>query len=92
MLKIVASTQFKKDLKLAAKRGMKLDRLRAVVDTLANSRPLDEKYRDHSLSGSFGSFRECHVEPDWLLIYRVNGGELELYLFRTGTHADLFGN
>ena len=90
MLKIVASTQFRKDLKLAAKRGYKLDRLRVVVDTLANQQPLDEKYRDHSLSGSYSSFRECHVEPDWLLIYRANDVELELYLFRTGTHADLF--
>ena len=90
MLKIVASTQFRKDLKLAAKRGYKLDRLRVVVDALANQQPLDEKYRDHSLSGSYSSFRECHVEPDWLLIYRANDVELELYLFRTGTHADLF--
>ena len=90
MLKIVASTQFKKDLKLAAKRGLKLDGLRTVVDALANQQPLDEKYRDHSLSGNYSSFRECHIEPDWLLIYRINDNELELYLFRTGTHADLF--
>ena len=90
MLSIVASNQFKKDLKTAAKRGLKLDKLRDVVDTLSRQETLDEKYRDHSLTGEYRGFRECHVEPDWLLIYRVNEEVLELYLFRTGSHADLF--
>ncbi len=90
MLKIVASNQFRKDLKLAAKRGLDLDKLRSVVDTLARQEPLDAKYRDHSLGGSYRGFRECHVEPDWLLVYRVEQDELELFLFRTGTHSDLF--
>ena len=90
MLKIVVSNQFKKDLKLAAKRGMKIEKLRDVVNALAREETLADKFRDHGLTGEYRGFRECHVEPDWLLIYRVSGGELELFLFRTGTHADLF--
>jgi mRNA interferase YafQ len=90
MLDIVPSNQFRKDLKLARKRGMKLELLQAVVDTLAKEQPLDARYRDHSLAGDYRGFRECHIEPDWLLVYRIDQGELELFLFRTGTHADLF--
>lgn len=90
MLNIVPSNQFKKDLKLAKKRGLKLDRLTTVVNTLAAQQPLDEKYRDHGLSGNYRGFRECHIEPNWLLVYRVDNDELELFLFRTGTHTDLF--
>jgi mRNA interferase YafQ len=90
MLEIVPSNQFRKDLKLAKKRGLQLDLLQTVVDTLASEQPLDAKYRDHSLTGDYRGFRECHIEPDWLLIYRIEQGELELFLFRTGTHADLF--
>jgi len=90
MLKLIASNQFKRDLKLAQKRGLDLARLRAVVNMLANEQPLDLKYRDHSLSGNYSGFRECHIEPDWLLIYRIESDMLELFLFRTGTHADLF--
>lgn len=87
MLEIIPSNQFKKDLKLAKKRGCKI---RTVVDTLAHEQKLDEKYHDHGLTGNYNGFRECHVEPDWLLIYRINQNALELYLFRTGTHSDLF--
>lgn len=90
MLSIVISNQFKKDLKLAKKRGLKINHLKEVIDTLANSKPLNEKYRDHNLSGEYSGFRECHIEPDWLLIYRVEDRELELFLFRTGSHSDLF--
>lgn len=90
MLDIVVSNQFKKDLKLAKKRGLKISRLQKVVNMLANLQPLDEKYRDHNLSGNYTGFRECHIEPDWLLVYCVGNGELELFLFRTGTHSDLF--
>lgn len=90
MLKIVAANQFKKDLKIAKKRGLNLDNLQNVVNTLANKKPLAPKYRDHSLTGNYRGFRECHIEPDWLLIYRVDAEELELFLFRTGSHADLF--
>ena len=90
MLEIVPSNQFKKDLKLAKKRGYKLENLREVINTLAEQKKLDDKYRDHGLAGDYKGFRECHVEPDWLLIYRINEDALELFLFRTGSHSDLF--
>lgn len=90
MLKIVPSNQFRKDLKLAKKRGLNLQLLSDVVDTLATEQPLDARYRDHNLSGNYRGFRECHFEPDWLLIYRTDEDELDLFLFRTGTHSDLF--
>lgn len=90
MFKIVPSNQFKKDLKLAKRRGCKIEHLRDVVNILASGQELDEKYRDHGLIGNYNGFRECHVEPDWLLIYRISQDTLELFLFRTGTHSDLF--
>lgn len=90
MLDIIPSNQFKRDLKLAKKRGLKIDSLRTVVNMLAEQKKLDAKYRDHSLTGEYRGFRECHIEPDWLLVYRVNEDALELFLFRTGTHSDLF--
>lgn len=90
MLDIVPSNQFKKDLKLAKKRGFEIEKLRDVIDTLAMQQKLQEKYRDHRLTGEYREFRECHIEPDWLLVYRINENELELFLFRTGTHSDLF--
>ncbi|MBF1019380.1 MAG: type II toxin-antitoxin system YafQ family toxin [Lachnospiraceae bacterium] len=90
MLDIVPSNQFKKDLKLAKKRGFKIDNLRDVVNALASEEKLDDKYRDHALTGDYRGFRECHIESDWLLVYRVDQDELELFLFRTGTHSDLF--
>ena len=90
MLNIVLSNRFKKDLKTAAKRGYDLDLLDAVVNTLASRQPLPEKNRDHALTGDYTGFRECHISPDWLLIYRVDGDDLILFLSRTGTHSDLF--
>lgn len=90
MLDIVPSNQFKKDLRLAKKRGCKMDNLRKVIDTLAHEQKLDARYHDHELTGNYKGFRECHVEPDWLLIYRINQDVLEIFLFRTGTHSDLF--
>ena len=90
MLDIVPSNQFKKDLKLARKRGYKLERLRDVVNTLACEQKLDDRYRDHELTGNYKGFRECHIEPDWLLVYRISRKELALFLLRTGTHSDLF--
>lgn len=90
MLEIVPSSQFKKDLKLAKNRGCNMERLRDVVNTLAQEQQLDRKYRDHGLTGNYDGFRKCHVEPDWLLIYRISHKLLELFLFRTGTHSDLF--
>lgn len=72
------------------KRGKDLAKLKYVVNELANQHTLDEKYRDHELTGNYRNFRECHIEPDWLLIYRIEKGELTLALVRTGTHSDLF--
>ena len=90
MLTIVRSNRFLKDLRLAKKRGLDLSLLEEVVNKLANQEVLDEKYHDHALSGDFTDFRECHIKPDWLLVYTVDDEELELFLFRTGTHSDLF--
>ena len=87
---IVPSNQFKKDLKLAQKRGYDLNKIKKVIDALANGETLEEKYRDHSLTGDYSAYRECHVQPDWLLIYRVEEREVILFLSRTGTHSDLF--
>ena len=84
------SNQFKKDLKLAAKRGYKIELLTDVIKKLANGEVLDPKYKDHQLSGNFGFYRECHIQPDWLLIYEIDGEQLILLLSRTGTHSDLF--
>ena len=85
------TTQFKKDYKLAVKRGMKIALLDAVITDLANGVPLPEKNNDHALTGNWVGHRECHVLPDWLLIYRIDGDVLVLTLARTGTHSDLFG-
>ncbi len=88
--KIVQTGHFKKDLKVAKKRGYDLRLIEYVVDTLAAGEPLQEKYKDHNLSGNYSGCRECHITPDWLLIYEIDGDELILYLTRTGTHSDLF--
>ena len=90
MLEIVPSNQFRKDLKLARKRGLKIERLKEVVNILAEQKKLEDKYRDHGLSGEYKGFRECHIEPGWLLVYRIDEDVLELFLFRTGSHSDLF--
>ncbi len=90
MLDIIASNRFKKDLKLALKRGYQISLLEEVVDKLAMQQPLEERYRDHLLTGDYGGFRECHITPDWLLVYQVRENELILFLSRTGTHSDLF--
>lgn len=88
--KIVRTSKFKKDLKTVKKRGCDLNLLEAVVDKLAAGEKLDDKYNDHNLVGNWAGYRECHIEPDWLLIYRIVKDELELHLTRTGTHGDLF--
>ena len=90
MLNVVLSNRFKKDLKAAARRGYNLALLDEVINILANRQTLPEKNRDHSLSGDYTGFRECHILPDWLLIYRVDDDDLLLFLLRTGTHSDLF--
>ncbi len=90
MLKITYTSKFKKDVKLAAKRGKDISRLTKVIDMLASEQPLPVQFKDHSLSGDYIGFRDCHIEPDWILVYRVNKDILELLLARTGTHSDLF--
>jgi len=87
---IEISSRFKKDYKLVKKRGYNMNLLKEVVDLLANGEQLPEKYYDHPLSGEFCGSRECHIEPDWLLIYRIEKDLLVLGLTRTGTHSDLF--
>ena len=89
-LDIVLSNRFRKDLKLAKKRGLDLNLLDEVVTTLATTQVLDEKYRDHPLSGDYTGFRECHIQSDWLLVYRIDYEEVFLMLSRTGTRSDLF--
>lgn len=82
--------QFKRDLKLAKKQGKDIDKLFEVIGAIAEGKKLDEKYRDHSLSGDYAGCRECHVEPDWLLIYEMMDNVLVLLLYRVGTHSELF--
>lgn len=89
-LEILTSTQFRKDIKLAKRRGLNLKKLEILVDLLAEGEPLSPGYRDHPLSGNYSAFRECHISPDWLLIYRIDNDILALFLFRTGSHSDLF--
>lgn len=90
MLEIVSSTRFRKDLKTALRRGYRITLLEDVVNKLANQEPLEDRYRDHLLTGDYGGFRECHITPDWLLVYQIRESELILFLSRTGTHSDLF--
>ena len=90
MLDIVPSNQSRKDLRLAKKRGFKIEKLRSVITALAEGKKLEKRFRVHALSGEYSAFRECHIEPDWLLIYRIDEGVLELFLFRAGKHSDLF--
>lgn len=87
MLNLNQSNKFKKDYKLCKKRGYHMDLLQSVINTLRIPEPLPAKNKDHSLSGNFVGKRECHISPDWLLIYQIIGNEL--FLVRTGTHSDL---
>lgn len=84
------TTQFKKDYKLAMKRGLDISLLEDVIATLAMGLPLPEKSRDHALIGNWAGHRECHVLPNWLLVYRIDNDVLVLTLSRTGSHSDLF--
>lgn len=89
-MRIIEQTaKFKKDVKRAKKRGKQFSDFKRVIDLLALGKPLAAKYRDHALVGGYKGSCECHIEPDWLLIYELT--EDELVLVRTGSHADLFG-
>lgn len=87
---VKVTSQFKKDYKLAMKRGRKISLLKEIIADLANGNPLPDKNRDHSLTGNWVGHRECHILPDWLLIYRIEDDVLVLTLARTGSHSDLF--
>ena len=84
------TNSFKKDYKKAIKRGFKIEKLNLVISKLANCENLEDKYRDHALTGEFIGLRECHIEPDWLLICAIENNSLILTLSRTGSHSDLF--
>ena len=90
-LQLQWTAQFKKDYKLALKRGRNIAALDDTIRMLADRRTLPPKFNDHALTGNFKGFRECHIEPDWLLVYAVQNNVLTLTLSRTGTHSDLFG-
>lgn len=89
MLKVTWTARFKKDYKLAMKRGLSINELDDVIRMIARGDELPEKYRDHLLTGNWKGHRECHIRPDWLLIYKIDDGLLILTLARTGTHSDL---
>lgn len=88
MLRAIVTSQFRKDYKRAIKRGKDIAKLDDIIRKLASGEPLDIRHRDLVLVGNWASFRECHIEPDWLLIYRIETDVLVLTLVRTGTHGD----
>ena len=90
MLKPVITTRFKRNYQAMAKRGYDMSKLDIVVETLLAEEPLPPERLDHPLTGNWKGYRECHITPDWLLIYKTDNDQLLLYLVRTGTHSDLF--
>jgi len=89
LYEVKQTIQFKKDYRLAKKRGQRLDLLKDIILLLANGKDLPLANRDHALTGNWKGFRECHIAPDWLLIYKIESGFLVLTLTRIGTHSDL---
>lgn len=87
---ISITNQFKKDLKLARKQDKNEDKMWEIVERLANGEELEEKYKDHNLVGEYAGYRECHIFPDWLLVYKKKEDLLILLLYRLGSHSDLF--
>ena len=90
MLHLETTSQFRKDYKLMKKRGLNLRLLEEVLNKLIREEPLETRHRDHALTGNSRGLRECHIQPDWLLIYAIDKGRLILTASRTGSHADLF--
>jgi len=82
--------QFERDVKRIRKRGKDLDKLRVILSALVSEKPLEPRHRDHLLRGNYRDRRECHIEPDWILVYKLEG-ETDIIFERTGTHSDLFG-
>jgi mRNA interferase YafQ len=91
MLKIVATPQYERDLKKIKKRGLPKKELDEVIKQLAEDKPLPIKNQDHKLKGNFSNLRECHIRPNWLLVYKKDKEILTLVLIGTGTHSDIFG-
>lgn len=89
-LEVKTTSKFKKDYKLIKKQNKNIGLLKEIVKKLSRCQILEEKYRDHELTGKYKGFRECHIQPDWLLVYLVDNGNLTLTLTRTGSHSDLF--
>jgi len=90
MLKVRYCARFKKDFKIVQKRGYQISLLEEIISLLCDEKPLPQKNNDHPLSGNYSGFRECHITPDWLLIYKIERDILTLSLARTGTHSELF--
>ena len=90
MYKLLQTNEYKKRLKKLIKNGYDINKMKAVVDLLVEGKPLPPKYKDHPLKGNFVGYRECHVEPDWLLVYKIQNDVLILTLVTTGTHSNLF--
>jgi len=89
VLNITTTRQFRKDYKRCRKRGLNMNLLKQVIRVLATEEPLEMKYHDHALTGNYAGFRECHIQPDWLLIYRIDHNVLILTVARTGSHSDV---
>jgi len=90
MYALVTTKQFDKDLRKALKRNKDLSKIKLIMQTLVSGQPLPGKNKDHRLIGNYKSRRECHIEPNWLLIYKINKTKKEIIFERTGTHSDLF--
>ncbi|MDJ0731952.1 MAG: type II toxin-antitoxin system YafQ family toxin [Crocosphaera sp.] len=88
MLSPIFETRFKKDIKRLKKRGKNMEKLKAVIEKLLNNEVLEPKYKDHALTVNWNGYRDCHLEPDWILIYKIT--ERNLFLVRSGSHSDLF--
>jgi mRNA interferase YafQ len=88
MRSLIFENRFKKDIKLLEKRGKDMRKLKAVIEKLLKNQELEAKYKDHTLTGNWNGYRDCHIEPDWLLIYKIS--ETNLFLVRSGSHSDLF--
>ena len=91
LLELKKTAQFRKDLKRMVKRKLNIDLLDEIIQTLRERKPLDPKHRDHALTGDYSGFRECHILPDWLLIYLIDGKSIVLTTLRTGTHKEKGG-
>ncbi len=90
VLKIQTTNQFERDYKRISRQGKDINKLTTTMDMLSQQKFLDNRYRDHKLKGDYTGHRECHIEPDWLLVYRINQNEETIIFVRTGSHADIF--